>query len=163
MSSSTRPRTGKSNGRLWGLAAQDWANDAKRVAKPGSPILLMTWGEPDRMGAAELVTALKPLLPPPPPRTLGPFALSGKGLLEAFATDSGLRPVKVFDVASPWYYPDLETALRGLGSAGVAAKAIENTSREEVDAVHRRALSQFVKADGSYEISVTFRCLVAQS
>lgn len=123
----------------------------------------MTWGEPDTMEAVKLVGALKPLMPPPPPGDPGPFVLSNEDQLRAFAAASGLRLVEVFDVDSPWHYPDLETAMRGLRSAGVVARAIEHTSREEVDAAHRHALSQFAKSDGSYEIDATFRCPVAES
>jgi ubiquinone/menaquinone biosynthesis C-methylase UbiE len=50
--------------------------EAKRVARSGASVAIMTWGTPDGMEAASLVTALKPLLPAPPPGAPGPFALS---------------------------------------------------------------------------------------
>ncbi len=39
--------------------------EAKRVAKPGASVVIMTWGKPEGMEAASLVAALGPLLPPP--------------------------------------------------------------------------------------------------
>ena len=135
--------------------------EAKRVAAPGANIIVMTWGEPEGMEAAKLVASLKPLLPTPPPNAPGPFALSDETLLRSFASDAGLKPVEVFDVNSPWIYPNLETAMRGLCSSGVAAKAIANTSLDEVNQAHREALETFAKIDGSYEIGASFRCLVS--
>ncbi|MBM7036131.1 class I SAM-dependent methyltransferase [Vibrio ulleungensis] len=136
--------------------------EAKRVALHNAQIVIMTWGEPENMEAADLVAALKPLLPTPPPGTPGPFALSNKDLLKGFVSDAGLTPIDIFDVDSPWLYPDLDTAIRGLRSSGVAVKAIENSSLEAVNQAHHAALQPYVKADGSLEIGATFRCLVAK-
>ena len=80
----------------------------------------MTWGVPEGMQAAALVGALRPLLPPPPPGAPGPFALSNEATLRAFAASAGLTPIEVFDVDSPWAYPDETTAVRGLNSSGAA-------------------------------------------
>ena len=121
----------------------------------------MTWGPPEDMEAAALVTALKPLLPAPPPGAPGPFALSDKRALSALAEAAGLHPLEIRDVECSWRYADLATGLRGLGAAGVAVRAAEHTSDAAVDAVHRAALAPFVKADGSYEIRASFRWLTA--
>ncbi|MBS0438647.1 MAG: class I SAM-dependent methyltransferase [Proteobacteria bacterium] len=137
--------------------------EAKRVAKAGASVVVMTWGEPAGMQAAELVAALKPLLPSPPPGAPGPFALSSEPALRAFATAAGLEVLDVFDVASPWHYPDLPTALRGLRSSGVAARAIAQSGETAVDAAHANALAPFQQPDGSYRIAATFRCLHARA
>lgn len=133
---------------------------ARRVTKPGGRVFVMTWGEPAGMEAAALVAALKPLLPPPPPGAGGPFALSEPGKLEALATSAGLTPLEVFDVDAPWYYPDLKTGQRGLGSSGAAAFAAELSGQDALDAAHAAALAPFRQADGSYRISATFRVLM---
>ena len=135
--------------------------EARRVAKPGARVFVMTWGEPAGMEAAALVAALKPLLPPPPPGAGGPFALSEPGKLEELATSAGLTPRDVFDVQAPWHYPDLETAQRGLGSSGVAAKAAEISGQDALDAAHAAALAAFRQTNGSYRIGATFRVLSA--
>jgi len=135
--------------------------EAGRVAKPDGMIVIMTWGEPAGMQAASLVAALKPLLPPPPPGAPGPFALSDETALRAFATAGGLTPGAVFDVATHWDYPDEATALRGLGSSGVAIRAEETSGRDALDTAHRAALALFRQADGSFRIGASFRCLVA--
>ena len=55
-------------------------------------------------------------MPPPPPGAPGPFALSDEQALRKFAADAGLTPGELFDVDSPFVYPDEATAIRGLNS-----------------------------------------------
>jgi SAM-dependent methyltransferase len=135
--------------------------EARRVAKPGGHVVIVTWGMPDQMEAASLVAALRPLMPAPPPGAPGPFALSEETALRAFAIHAGLRTKEVADVDCPWAYPDLATALRGLGSSGVSMRARENSSDGAVDQAHGAALAPFRRTDGSYRIGATFRVLVA--
>ncbi|MEO6806352.1 MAG: class I SAM-dependent methyltransferase [Edaphobacter sp.] len=134
---------------------------AKRVATPGATVVLVTWGEPVGMPAAQLVAALKPLLPPPPPDAPGPFALSNETALKALAYSAGLEPREIVDVECPWEYADLTLALRGLSSAGVAAKARAHSSQDAIDEAHEKALRTFKRSDGSYHIDASFRCLFA--
>lgn len=136
--------------------------EARRVAKPDGWVAIMTWGSPEGMEAASLIAALRPLMPPPPPGAAGPFALSDEAALRSFASNAGLTPVEVFDVDSPFCYPDEQTAVRGLNSAGVAARAMENTSEEAVSAAHADAIRPFLQTDGTYRIKASFRCLLAR-
>lgn len=135
--------------------------EARRIAKPSGRIVILTWGNPQGMEAAAIVGALKPLLPPPPPGAPGPFALSDESALRAFATNAGLTALEVSDVACQWHYPDLDTALRGLGSSGVAAKAAELSSADAVNNAHAAALAPFRQDDGSYRLGASFRWLLA--
>jgi 2-polyprenyl-3-methyl-5-hydroxy-6-metoxy-1,4-benzoquinol methylase len=135
--------------------------EAKRIAKPTGRIVVLTWGNPQGMEAAAIVGALKGLLPPPPPGAPGPFALSDETALRAFAQGAGLTAMDVTDVDCEWRYPDLDTALRGLGSSGVAAKAAEHSSFDAVNAAHAAALAPFQQVDGSYRLGATFRWLLA--
>jgi SAM-dependent methyltransferase len=137
--------------------------EARRVAVPGATVVIMTWGDPAGMPAAQLVAALKPLLPPPPPGAPGPFALSDKSALEALASSAGLQPVEFIDVDCPWQYPDLSTAVRGFGSTGVAAKARIHSGNAAIDKAQEEALSNFKQPDGSYRIGASFRCLFAKA
>ncbi len=137
--------------------------EARRVARPGGKVVVMTWGRPEGMQAAAIVAALRPLLPAPPPGAPGPFALSDEARLRAFAEAAGLVPEDVIDVDSPWAYPDEATALRGLGSSGVAARAKALAGTEAVDAAHAAALAPFRQADGSFRIGASCRFLVARA
>jgi hypothetical protein len=115
------------------------------------------------MDSASLVAALRPCLPPPAPGASGPFALSDEKVLRRFVSDAGLEPVDVFDVESPFVYPDLDSAVRGLNSSGVAVRAIEHAGEQAVTEAHTHALAAFKQRDGSYRIGASFRCLLARS
>jgi SAM-dependent methyltransferase len=136
-------------------------HEARRIAKPTGRVVVMTWGVPEGMEAATLVAALKPLLPPPPPGAPGPFALSDASALRALAESAGLKPLEVLEVACYWQYPDLDTALRGLASSGVAIRAAEHSGAEAVNAAHATALAPFRRERDAYRISASFRWLLA--
>lgn len=136
--------------------------EAARVVRPGGAVVVVTWGEPALMPAASVITALRPLLPPPPANAPGPFALSDRAALTCFAEGAGLQPEQVIDIESPFQYPNLTTALRGLNSSGVAAAAMERAGEDAVTAAHAAALAPFLKPDKSYLIAATFRCLIAR-
>lgn len=133
-----------------------------RVAKRGGSIVVMTFGNPEGMEVVALLTALKPLLPPPPPGAPGPFALSDETDLRQFATDAGLQPVEVFDVDSPWIYADQSAAMRGLMSTGNVIRALEHLDEQTVANAYATALAPFRQPDGSYRASAWFRCLLAR-
>jgi len=135
---------------------------ARRVVKPSGTVVVMTWGEPEGMDAAAVISVLKPLLPEPPPGAPGPFALSDEKKLRLFALEAGLTPLEVIDVASPWVYADETLAIRGLGSSGVAAKAIEASGEDAVNAAHAAAIAPYRQPDGSVRIGATCRLLFAK-
>jgi hypothetical protein len=97
----------------------------------------------------------------PPPGAPGPFALSDPQALKALAASAGLKPVRVNDVECVWDFADLPTAVRALGSSGVAVRAIEHAGEQAVDQAHAQALARFAQADGRYRIKASFRWLVA--
>jgi SAM-dependent methyltransferase len=138
-------------------------SEARRVTRPGGKVVIMTWGQPEGMEAASIVGALRPLLPTPPPGAPGPFALSDEVRLRAFAEAAGLTAETVTDVDSPWSYPDEATALRGLGSSGVAARARALAGVAAVDDAHRAALAPFRRSDGSFRIGAACRFLVSRA
>jgi hypothetical protein len=113
------------------------------------------------MPAARIIGALRPLLPPPPPGAPGPFALSDERTLKDFAREAGLTPVEIIDVKGAFQFPDLDTALRGFASSGVAMRAIEHSGLEAVNQAHAEALAPFRQANGSYASDAIFRCLIA--
>ena len=136
---------------------------AKRVAKSSAAVVIVTWGKPEGMQYAKLIGALKPLVPPPPPGTPGPFALSDERALREFAAKAGLAPMEVVDVDLTFHYADLPTALRGSTSSGTAIRAAELSSDDAVRKAYSDALEQFRQADGSYRIGATFRCLFTRA
>lgn len=137
-------------------------SEVTRVLAPGGAVAIATWGDPEGMEAATVVGAPKPLLPPPPTGTPGPFALSDNAVLRDFVEAGGLDAYQVSGVASPWSYPHEAAALAGLASSGVAARAIEVAGADKVDRVHQWALAPFRRPDGRIEIGATFKMLLAK-
>jgi SAM-dependent methyltransferase len=136
--------------------------EARRVAKATGIIVAAVWGLPETCDAAGHLKALGPLMPPPPPGAPGPFALSDEAKLKALATDAGLTPLAVVDVQCPWIYPDLETALRGMLSAGPVERAIRASSFERVRDAVAGAITPYRRSSGGYHINNVFRYLIAR-
>lgn len=136
--------------------------EAKRVAKAGGTVVIVTWGKPEGMQAATLVGTLKAFVPPPPAGAPGPFALSDERVLREYAARAELTPIEIMDVDSPWNYADLATALRGLMSTGNAVRAVEYSGETAVREAYVNALERFRQSDGGYRIGATFRCLFAR-
>jgi SAM-dependent methyltransferase len=138
--------------------------EAARVAVPGAPIAVGTWGRRDQSEAAIVLQASADLAPPAPPGAPGPFALSEPGALEGFVEQAGLTVAgEPVEVPTPWYYPDLETALRGFTSAGPAIAAIRESGEERLRAALTKGLEPFADGDGGYRLENVFRYLIARS
>jgi len=135
--------------------------EAGRVLVKNGWVAAIVWGDPDEMEATEVVSALKPLLPSPPPGAAGPFALSDKGALRKLVEDAGFSPAAMFDVECPFEYPDEETAVSGLCSSGVAVKAAENSSVADVEEAYTSVARKYLQPDGRVRIMARFRCLLA--
>jgi SAM-dependent methyltransferase len=133
--------------------------EAKRVARRGAKVVIMTWGEPEGMEAASLVAALRPAAVSP---TWCPWAFCSFGRTNTAKFRSWRR-----SGASNTFRCRFALAIPGssycLRSSGVAAKAIEHSSTGAVDEAHVRALTPFRQLDGSYKIAATFRCLITRA
>ena len=137
--------------------------EAKRVLKDGGKIAAMIWGNKEDCEAATYLKAVGSLLPPPPPGAGGPFALSENLLLEKILEEIGFKIISNTDILSIWDYPDTDTALKGLLSAGPAAKAIENSSFEKVYDTILKSVEPYIQSDGHVVYSNKFRVVIAEN
>jgi SAM-dependent methyltransferase len=137
--------------------------EIKRVAKVGSPVAIVTWGEADQCETRVILAAIGGLLPPPPPGAGGPFALSAPGALEALVERAGLTAEHAILVPTPYEYPDLDTAVKAQLASGPARRAIEHAG---LDATREALTEAFVGArqpDGTYLQHNVFKVLVARA
>ncbi len=102
-------------------------------------------------------------MPPPPPGAPGPFALPDEAKLRAFAAEAGLTPLTVVDVPCAWIYPNLETALKGMLSAGPAQRAIRASSTQQASEAIAGAIASYRTASGGYHSDNVFRYLIART
>lgn len=135
--------------------------EAKRVLKPGGKLITMIWGNKSDCEAATYLKAVSTLLPPPAPGAPGPFALSEDQLLEKLLTEIGLHITDNQDIPAIWDYPDAQTALSGLMSAGPVARAINNSGYNEVYSTLNEAIQDYIKDNGHVVYHNKFRVIIA--
>jgi ubiquinone/menaquinone biosynthesis C-methylase UbiE len=136
--------------------------EAHRVLKPGGRIVAMIWGNKEDCQAAISLGAIGSLLPPPPPGTPGPFALSEQQLLEKSLEKAGFTILQSTDVDSIWDYPDVATLLRGFLSSGPATKAIAAVGYDKVAGAVTATLAPFTRPDGHIVYNNKFRVVIAK-
>ena len=132
-----------------------------RVLKVGGKLAAMIWGNKEDCEAASYLKALGSLLPPPPPGAGGPFALTEENRLEHLMEAAGFTLYSVADIPAVWTYPDPATALKGLLSAGPAAKAIEHSGFEKVYRTVEDAIQPYLQSDGRLVLRNKFRVAIA--
>jgi SAM-dependent methyltransferase len=137
--------------------------EARRVVVSEGQVVVAVWGDPEECEAAPVLKALSELLPAPPPGSPGPFALSDREVLKTLVESAGLTPESVHDVPCPWVYPDLDTAVVGIGSAGPANRAEEEFGRESVEQAIARSLQPFGDGTGVYQLENVFRYVIARA
>lgn len=135
--------------------------EAKRVLKTGGRLTAMIWGNREDCEAASFLKAAGSLIPPPLPGAPGPFALTENHLLESILEEIGMKILDTCDVTSIWDYPDKETALKGLISAGPTANAIAYSGLDKVLEVVGASIEPFVKGDGRVVYRNKFRVVTA--
>jgi SAM-dependent methyltransferase len=135
--------------------------EARRVARVGALVVMATWGRRQNCPAAAYVAVLGSLMPTAPLGTPDLFALSENGALQALVKQVGLMPVYMADVDCVWDYPNLETALRALLSAGPAVKAIQATGEQRAVEAVTEAITPFKQPSGDYRLANQFRYVIA--
>ena len=130
--------------------------------KDKGKLVTMIWGNKEDCEAATYLKAVGSLLPPPPPGAGGPFALSENNKPEKMLQDLGFAIIDTKDVVSVWDYPDSETALRGLLSAGPAAKAIDNSGYDKAYATVKEAMAPYLQANGHVVYKNKWRVVISQ-
>ena len=135
--------------------------EAWRVLKPGGRLVAMIWGNREDCEAASFLKAVSTLMPPPPPGAPGPFALTENHLLESILEDIGFKITDNCDVTSVWEYPDKETALKGLISAGPVANAIAFSGIDKVTEAVDASIDSYVKTGGRVIYNNKFRVVTA--
>ncbi len=134
--------------------------EASRVSRTGR-VVIAVFGRPEASESTAYISALGALLPPPPPGTPGPYALSADGALEDLARQAGMTARFADTVASPWVYADEPTAMRGLLATGPAIRAIQVKGETVVREAILNAIAPFKTPSGGYRLSNYFRYVIA--
>jgi SAM-dependent methyltransferase len=137
--------------------------EMRRVAAPGAPITVTTWGPPELCEMAPVLGSLGALLPLPPAGVGGPFALSAPGAVESLMTSAGLSPEDVIDVATPFVFPSLDLAVRVMLSTGPGKRAVDVVGEPAALDALAGAFSPHVRDDGTLSLDNVFRVRVARA
>lgn len=136
--------------------------ESKRVLKEKGKLVIMIWGNKEDCETGSFLKVIGSLLPTPPPGAGGPFALSDDELLETIITGCGLKIIHNTDVCSIWDYPNADTALKGLLSAGPTVKAIENSGFEKVYKESSKAIEPYIQKNGRVIYKNKFRVVISE-
>jgi SAM-dependent methyltransferase len=136
--------------------------EARRVTMPGGRILALVWSPAEMGELAAHLFSLGSLMPPPPPGTPGPFALSDNDALAELFADAGLSVAEIQDVQCTFAYPDTRTAIAALSSAGPVVRVAEHAGPDAVRADIEAFLERHVRDDGSYAIKNPFRYALSE-
>lgn len=136
--------------------------EAKRVLKPGGKLVLGFWAKPELSEATHVLKSIGSLLPPPPPGTPGPFALSEDGKIESVFGSSGLKLTYKSMVACPFLYASLADGIKSFMGTGPAAAAINHTDKKTVEDTIAKALKPFNVTDDLHFLQNHFLVFIAE-
>ncbi len=135
---------------------------AKRAAKRDGKVSMAVWGAAKDCQAAAIVKAMGSLLPPPPPGTPGPFALSEPGVMEDMLSKAGLTPGKPEDVDTPFDFSSEDDAYRGFAASGPGIRIVRQFGADKLRAALLPALAPFKSKTGSLHLDNRFRFIIAR-
>jgi SAM-dependent methyltransferase len=136
--------------------------EAKRVLKPGGQLVIGIWDKPEMSDATDVLKSIGILLPPPPPGTPGPFALSEDGKIEGILEKNGLRVSHKIKVPCPFLYASLSDGVKSFMGTGPAAAAINQHDTETVEYTIANALAPFRLSDDFHFLQNNFLLFIAE-
>ncbi len=136
--------------------------EAKRVLKPGGKLVIGIWDKPEMSDGSVVLKSIGSLLPPPPPGTPGPFALSEDGRIESVLERNGLKLAYKTVVACPFLYASLADGVKSFMGTGPAAAALNLHDKHVVEATIAKALQPFSIADEFHFLQNHFLVFIAE-
>lgn len=136
-------------------------SEAVRVLKPGGRLVLGIWDKPEKSDATQVLKAIGSLLPPPPPGTPGPFALSEDERIEVAFAQAGVTLQYRNSVACPFLYASRADGIKSFMATGPAAAAIRHNDKKTVEETIGRALQPFHTADEFHFLQNSFLVFIA--
>ncbi len=141
---------------------QNALKEVNRVLKPGGRLVIGIWDKPEMSEATTVLKSIGSLLPPPPPGTPGPFALSEDGRIDSECAKISMKVSFRARVACPFLYSSLEDGIKSFMGTGPAAAALNNNSREVVENTIAEALKPFRITDDFYFLQNHFLVFIAE-
>lgn len=134
--------------------------EARRVARPGAPVVVQVWGRPERCQLESMKHALAPYMPPPDPDAPRGGDLWQPGSLEGIASEAGLTPVRTFDSMWAYEYPDENAVVRGMLSAGGIGLIAEQVGGGVMESAIVQAFEPYRTASDGYRLENEWHSLL---
>jgi SAM-dependent methyltransferase len=141
--------------------------EARRVAKPGAPVVIQVWGAPERCDltamkqgvAAALAAAVPHGGAEGPPQPL----LSAPGVLESLAEPAGLRPESAFALSWAYEYAGEDDLARAMASPGPMREAASILSEAGLRDAIVASLEPYRTPSGGYRLENEWHYLIARA
>ena len=140
--------------------ASESAPDARVESRSAGRRFVVVFGR-EEQPARPVLHAIRALLPTIPPRVPGPLALSAPGVLVALLGRLGLAVDEEGFLDTAYEYPDLDTALRAVRSAGLTVLAERTAGEALVTQAITSALGPYRTAFGGYRLAAESRYINA--
>lgn len=129
--------------------------EAFRVLKLKGKLIISLWGNPYECESFSYFRVFNSFANQQDDFSI-PFNLSAPEKVESLLMEAGFEVQKRAKVVCARYYPDLQTALKGILSSGPAKLAINHSSYEDVSAKVAESISPFRQPAGSYKMDNAF-------
>jgi SAM-dependent methyltransferase len=136
--------------------------ESKRVLKKHGRMVIGIWDKPENSDATQILKAIGALLPPPPPGTPGPFALSEEGKIEEMCIRNGLKINYKETIACPMLFHSRPDGIKSFMGTGPAAAALKNNDRETVERTIARAFEPFRLTEDLYFLQNNFNVFIVE-
>ncbi len=136
--------------------------EARRVLKYNGKLVIGIWDKPGYSDATHVLKAISALLPPPPPGTPGPFALSEEGKIEKILAALDLKLVYKTSVVCPFLYATLADGVKSYMGTGPAAAALNYASKKHVEQTIATALQPYHLTEDIYYLQNSFLLFIAE-
>ena len=136
--------------------------EAKRVLKEGSRLVIGIWDKPEKSDASTILKAIGSLLPPPPPGTPGPFALSEDGKMETILQSLDMKLIYKTAVSCPFLYYNIDECVKSFMGTGPAAAAMNFATEKHVQQVIANAFQPYHLTEDMYHLQNSFLLFIAE-
>ncbi len=137
-------------------------SEARRVLKTGGRLVIGIWDKPEHSDATNVLKAISTLLPPPPPGTPGPFALSEDGKIESICNAIKLKVIYKTRLACPFLYHTLDEGIKSFLGTGPAAAAMNHANEKQVRETIANALQPYHLTEDMYHLQNSFLLFIAE-
>ncbi len=136
--------------------------EARRVLRNNGWLVIGIWDKPELSEATTVLKAIGSLLPPPPPGTPGPFALSEDGVIEAIIKKIGMNLIYKTTVGCPLLYSKLSDGVKSFMGTGPAAAAGNHADEKKVKEIIATALQPFKVTEDFYHLQNQFLVFIVE-